>query len=243
MKIALTTLFDEQLAEVGELCVQGLREYTKSRPSCELHVFRKPFRSDRPFSWQKLDAIQAVLNDYEWVMWVDADCLLVNTAVEISTLIETYGKDVDLITARDFNGICCAVMLVRNSNWTREFISTVQFLGDVSDNSAFGADSKAKWEQNTIKVVFEHFPALRNRMNALPTYLIADVVEGYSDQTFMFHFGGIENTERAVRMREMSAKLGAHEGSAQLRRLYPNTLRLTPHERYLHWKAVREQDV
>ncbi len=96
--------------------------------------------------WQKIVALREALdeinpatgNPYEWVMWVDADVVFSNIDRKLETVINEYAKpNTNLLIAPDHFmldmfgafGLCAVntgVFILRNSLWSREFLSAVE---------------------------------------------------------------------------------------------------------------------
>jgi len=71
--------------------------------------------------WYKQSLISTYLPLYDYVLWIDMDCLLLNMSLSIQTLIEEFG-DNDLLVA-DHRGIPdTGLLLFRNSVATREWV-------------------------------------------------------------------------------------------------------------------------
>ena len=129
-------------------------------------------------------------------MWIDADALVMNHRTRVESLIPT-GRDA--VFASDFNGLNAGVFLVRDSEWSRRFLDTVYFLGDLNhDPDGFGA----KWEQNTIKYVLKHFAGFAERTAILPPRRMNSSLSSFAKGDFILHLGALPNGERLRRLRE-----------------------------------------
>lgn len=90
-------------------------------------------------AWNKVALIRRILltrSDYEWVIWMDYDALIVNMKFEIP--FERYsghdlvmwGQPKELYTDGDAHmGLNTGVLLVRNTKWSRDFFGEVAKLG------------------------------------------------------------------------------------------------------------------
>lgn len=76
--------------------------------------------------WQKLRILNQTLltNKYEWVLWTDADALIMNTAVKLEDLVDDQH---DLIISYDWfsNVVNSGHFLLKNSQWGRDFLNRV----------------------------------------------------------------------------------------------------------------------
>ena len=78
----------------------------------------------RPPSWSKIKAAQRLLNEEncDWVFWLDADTVVMNSAKKIEDFLPLeQGKDL-LITAQKGGSYNAGAWLIRNTEWSREFL-------------------------------------------------------------------------------------------------------------------------
>ena len=101
----------------------------------------------RPPAWSKIKAVQSRLDSGEcdWVMWLDADVVFMNSTIRVESLIDARA---DLITTPDRSfGVSSGVWLIRNSAWSHQFLQDwwnmhryvrSKGLSLSGDNKAFG---------------------------------------------------------------------------------------------------------
>ncbi len=85
----------------------------------------------RPSSWGKLPLIRSLMDDYEWVLWLDADVVIVDLEADISREIEN-GKNL-YVVEHSYMGYLrgrperqhtanAGVMLLRSCEWSRSLL-------------------------------------------------------------------------------------------------------------------------
>jgi hypothetical protein len=120
--LCVTTWYDEGFAPLGDLCLESLRVYS-ARHGHDLRLPDAP-RADRPPAWHKIEVILHLLETgYEFVLWVDADAVVVRPEVGIhGELVD--GKDLYLVKhSYDHREIPnTGVCLFRNTDWVRGFL-------------------------------------------------------------------------------------------------------------------------
>lgn len=84
---------------------------------------------DRPIAWSKIRLVTELLDEYEEVLWIDADAVIVDPGRDIREDADPE-KPLSLVehTWDDPPGrraVNTGVMLVRRSDWSREFLSAV----------------------------------------------------------------------------------------------------------------------
>ncbi|KAJ3119465.1 hypothetical protein HK100_000299 [Physocladia obscura] len=76
--------------------------------------------------WQKArDADMLLEKGYDWIWLLDAsDAFIMNGDLDVrdvvAGIVKNAGQDVDILIARDFNGLNAGSFFIRNSKWTRE---------------------------------------------------------------------------------------------------------------------------
>ena len=80
----------------------------------------------RPVPWAKIPFIRSLLDEYEWVLWLDADVVIVDLEADISLEIESE-KDLYMVehTWLGQYTVNSGVMLVQSSDWSRAFLHQV----------------------------------------------------------------------------------------------------------------------
>lgn len=134
-RLCVTTAFDPGYAALGEICAISLDRYAR-RHGFDLRLLRALPETGRPPAWAKIRVIEALFDQgYEYVLWVDADAVVVRLDADIREEIES-GKDLALVchqlTGHPMPGVMVrldvpntGVMLLRNSPWMRGFLQAV----------------------------------------------------------------------------------------------------------------------
>jgi len=191
------TLHDERMAGVGRITAQALRDYARCQNYGFVYHDRLIDPSRHP-SWNKILAVRnALLKQKEgWVMWVDADAVVMNHRVRAESLIP---QGHDLVFASDDNGLVAGIFLIRYCEWSLKFLETVFFLGDLnSDPDDFGP----KWEQNTIKHILKHFAGFAGHVALLPKRQLNSDLASFQPGDFILHLGLMTNGNRERTFRE-----------------------------------------
>jgi len=102
---------------------------------------------DRPISWYKIYKILNLINDYDWVVWMDADSLITNYNVKIEDIINQEVdrkktvflspkdlpiecslpplKETNYIITQDDYSPCMGIFLIKNCEWSRNFFKKI----------------------------------------------------------------------------------------------------------------------
>eukprot|EP00977_Amphora_coffeiformis_P022855 scaffold11639_cov172-Amphora_coffeaeformis.AAC.32 len=79
----------------------------------------------RPPSWSKIKAAQRLLTEEncDWVFWLDADTVVMNSAKTIESFLPADKTKDLLITGQKGGSYNAGAWLIRNSEWSREFLN------------------------------------------------------------------------------------------------------------------------
>lgn len=201
MRLSLVTLCDTHMRTVGDVSVPRFKQY------CDLHGYSFRFYNasmapDRHVAWSKIKAVRNELSNADWVLWIDADCVIADLTRRLEQVIEgNVEKEKYLAISQDDNGLCSGVFLLANCEWTFSFLDAIYFLGNVSDSSRYGEGEK--WEQNAMKCLIREFAFVRDRVCFLPFDIVRSggYAGGYRPGDFIHHFSFMDNKSRVEAMK------------------------------------------
>lgn len=170
---------------------------------CKKHNYdyydeEKYYDRDRPIAWSKINIINSCLNDdknnYDYVVWIDADTLVMNQEIKIEELIEKYTDDKDVTVAQDYKMINTGVIIIKNTLWSRRFFDFLYDQTQFIDHP--------NWEQGAFINLYENnISESQKHINVLPLEL-QNKLNSYwftynYDDCFILHFPGCwrDNTE------------------------------------------------
>jgi len=133
-RICLLTGHDAHYRSLAALTVPQMRRYAASH-GYDIRVLDQMDAGESPVEWAKIKVIRdALQDDVEFLLWIDADALIVRLDQDIR---ECISADVDLYMAWhgpdsarvDWAGFVphynSGVMLIRNTPWAHDFFSRV----------------------------------------------------------------------------------------------------------------------
>ncbi|GAQ84960.1 hypothetical protein KFL_002140140 [Klebsormidium nitens] len=98
---------------------------------------------DRPYNFQKLKLASAACvgrPDDTWVLWTDADALIINQSIPVAALAD---DNFDLVMARDWLTINSGVFFLKCSAWARDFLQRAYNAREHDNNWQLGPDQAA----------------------------------------------------------------------------------------------------
>jgi Methyltransferase domain/galactosyl transferase GMA12/MNN10 family len=101
----------------------------------DLVVSTEDLAEGRPAPWAKVPLVRSLLAQYDWVLWLDADVVIVDLNADISAEIQP-DKDLYLVE-HPWLGQYTAntgVMLLRSCDWSRAFLDRVWALDEYAEH-------------------------------------------------------------------------------------------------------------
>lgn len=78
----------------------------------------------RPVAWSKILAIQYHLPNYDYVMYIDMDAVIMQPSITVESLIYATKEsaEADIVIQSDWNGANTGIWMAKNTAWTKEFL-------------------------------------------------------------------------------------------------------------------------
>lgn len=195
-KIAIVSLYDKKYEEIGKYSNWNKRDYANLH-KYDLYLYQNSLDESRPTAWSKIKAIEKHLSDYDWIMWSDADSLIMNNSVKLETLID---NNYDMIITYDqiSKVLNTGVFLIKNSEWSKVLLKNIysqtQFINHIW------------WENMALIDMLEKNPNLKTKikvidqrsMNSYPNHQI------WGDDDFIAHFPGPNKPMKEYYLKSLS---------------------------------------
>lgn len=167
-------------------------QYTRAR-NCdyaEQHkyqfiAFKEKLDDSRPASWSKLLALLMNWDDYDWLMWIDADAMIMNKDIKLESIID---NKYDFIVSTDLNGINCGIFLVKTTEFMR------QIFEQAYDKKEF--INHPWWEQAALMSLMNENEILRQKTKKINKKEINSYMNDFEKGDFILHLPGFSNDTR-----------------------------------------------
>ena len=159
MRICVTTIYDNNMQEMSKITAyDNFEKYCKLN-GYDLEVINVDYEKNRPTSWYKIVEVKKLLesNKYDWVFFIDLDCLFMNMTIKIETLIDddyfvifAANDDVqDHPVPNKFgvNGVAGSQFLIKNCKISMDFLDDVWSADDLTSDMINHHD----WEQRQFR--------------------------------------------------------------------------------------------
>lgn len=147
--------------------------------------------------WRKLNVIKQNLKDCDYLLWVDADCVILNRWKPLDSLINSE-FDIMLVLEETIE---TGAMLFKNSEWTHSFIEFWDSYrdevidGDMTEYKNNNHEALTRILQQ-VKDVAQHFHFAKNT-----DFVVKHVhVDSRTDETLLMHVAGSTNEDKIVYM-------------------------------------------
>ncbi|MBI1840103.1 MAG: hypothetical protein HYR88_04545 [Verrucomicrobia bacterium] len=213
-RVTLVTLSDDAMTPVASITGKRLRRYA-DRHDYPLVRYSASLDPSRHPSWSKVLAVRNAMMSRQspWVMWVDADAVVMDLEFPASRLIEKTRAN--LVCTEDQNGLNMGVFLIRNCEWSFSLLESVYFLGELREDPD---GYKPLWEQSTFKHLIRYFPEVSTHTEVLRQASMNSSLATYRDGDFVLHLSGMSNDDRLAALASLpiQARAPAHESNGRL---------------------------
>ena len=219
MKFAVCSL------TIGKDYKELMKKCTKSQEDhARLHGYDRItdesiFCPHRHPTWSKILLIQKYLSEYEFILWIDGDVMIMNFERKIEEFINLLPKEKFLLIGRDFQGLNGGIFLIRNCEKAHAFLADVWKRDDMShklfhEQTAMDDLIKTTYKGCARIIPHEHisiFNAYDYRMDERVCWKPGD---------FCIHFAGIKNPQDLANLQDMYSRFTSSdpEGTYRIER-------------------------
>ena len=94
--IGVLMMYDEKYAPVGDISRKNVESYC--RKNGYDFIFSDDMDTSRPLQWSKIKGLQEHLHKYQWLFWIDADCVIMDDTKKLEDFIQ---DDYEFITVSE----------------------------------------------------------------------------------------------------------------------------------------------
>jgi len=132
MKILICTLsINEWYTEIVKYSLKNIKTYAGLHNyECVISYGEDIFDKKRKEPWYKIKLIQKLFeqNDFDYLLWIDADCQIMKHDVKLEYFINKYFSDndnVNLVLTQDNNILNTGVMFFKNTSFSKELLNRI----------------------------------------------------------------------------------------------------------------------
>jgi hypothetical protein len=182
----LTAYDAECFSEIGALCVRSIKNNI-AKTGHQMAVEVIPPHYPRKPSWFKVDAIRRHLGQHDFVMWIDADAMVIGEK-DLRPML----ADAPLNICKDKNGINHGIAAWKNCHEARVALDLMDAL--------YPTYQTHRWfEQAALMSFIDLLPH-----NTLPKHIFNAYQSDLSPETQILHLPGTPNGERLQIMKRIA---------------------------------------
>jgi glycosyltransferase involved in cell wall biosynthesis len=200
-----------------ELCTQSQQSYAL-RHGYTYISDESVYDSNRPFAWSKIPLILKYISEYDFIVWMDADVLIMNPEIKLEIFINMMKPSSFMFVGHDLNNLNTGVFVIRNCTLAREF------LADVWNKTEYL--HHVWWEQAAVIELWKnsqkyrpHIDVLEHRhiniMNAFHSEIDPEI--HWLPGDFCIHFAGIRTRSRLDKLQRQYAPQSSTHSSGMAR--------------------------
>ena len=159
LRICVTTIYDENMLEMSKITAyDNFDKYCKLN-GYDLQVINVDYEKERPASWCKIVEVKKLLesNKYDWVFFIDLDCLFMNMTTKIESFIDddyfvVFGSNSEIHdhpvpNKFGVDGVAGSQFLIKNCQLSLDFLDDVWSAVDLPSDVI----NKYDWEQRQFR--------------------------------------------------------------------------------------------
>lgn len=189
----ITTAFNAKFAQIGEMCVDSIKRYCAAHPQTKHAIEIIPDDYPRPASWFKVGMIARLLPEHNFVLWIDADAMIVG-----GEDIEAMLAPVTLNICKDCNGANGGIVAWRNCAQSFEMLQRIE--------DSYERFKDGKWfEQHAIMELLPQIDFKMQPKEILNAYPVGVENPDANECSQIVHFPGMSIEQRIPLMKKFAA--------------------------------------
>lgn len=180
----ILTAFNSSYSQVGEICAGSIARYCARTGSKFISKIIPDDYARNP-SWFKVDFIRENLAGNDFVLWVDADAMIVDSHGKFEDILQPSTLNI----SKDENGINCGVMAWNNSQQSSDSLLRIATLHDEFKDSGW-------WEQSALMSFIEELD-----VHYQPKFVFNAYTNDLGPETRIVHFPGFSQDEKIILMK------------------------------------------
>jgi len=224
MKIAVVSLFTQEIVELAQYTLLNHKAY------CDKHgydyiVYQGRFSKRHP-AWDKIKAVQEILPNYDYVLWIDTDAIFIDFNQKLENFIIYPEKYNGYFCKDPTNGIYAntGVFLLKNCQWSVDLLEQTWNATSPRLYDTYSKHAYNDWP-------FEQGPMCEILKKDTQHYIIPDYVLNSHEvfvhkKTVVVHYMGSRHTEEIFqgvieKVKSQNKKNEVQSGTVPIRVLPP----------------------
>lgn len=183
MKVLLLNYYNEKFKPLYDVSKSGFTELCKNKNYTHNEVYLQE-EDYKKIMMSKLSVIYNTLitTNADYIIYSDIDVKIIDPHFDI---FEKYNFNKDITFSRDCYGLCAGFMVIKVSDFSKQFFSTCMYLGCHSQKECEFVNQLLNWDgkydtsddtdQELIKSLYYSYPNIRDNVDVeLPEWIISN---------------------------------------------------------------------
>ena len=151
------------------------------------------YDDSKPIPWSKIKLLLKYINQYDYLVWIDADILIMNLNIKLESFIEQYSQ-YDQICGSDFRMTNTGVWFIKNTEFSKLFLQGIW--DNVYDPEEDKSERYMNWEQGSfINLIDKNFLDSKSKIKVTSPMEMNSYWFNYYPGHFVLHFAGVRSNE------------------------------------------------
>jgi len=176
MRIAVLTLYTPNISNYADITTSIHEQYCEHNDYTYIK-YTDTLDASRPPSWSKILALKNNMDDFDWILWIDADTLINNHDIRIESLID---ENYNIVMCGDTTFVLnCGVMLIKCCKENKLFLDKIYNMTQFINSGI--------WEQEAIITYYKRH---RQQFKLIPQQKLNSYMNNINQDGFIMHFPG-----------------------------------------------------
>jgi len=194
--------------EIGESTRPSKEDYCKTH-GYDFYLKDNNFDYSERIHFERIDIFLNKINDYDWIWYLDADCMIMNHTIRLENLIDdNYDVIISRVSNKEQNiQINNGSILIKRSEWS------INFLKYISSCKQYFTHCWASQQAIIDYINITHIEEAKKHIKLVhPRFFNSYYHQWYPDQSFqmgdfVLHPAGSSNSYREILINEMKDKI------------------------------------
>jgi len=198
--LLLTICAGTEFSEIGKISLPIFENYCTLN-NYELMVLDKIIDPYRPPPWSKIIAILKYLSDYDYILWVDSDCLIMRNIPITNIIKDGYDLTIGKFPVMEGHHLYpyllhTGAFIIKNTEWSHWFLRAVY--DRTEDIMSYSVDETA------VTMVYRLYESARSKIDIVDHRKIcsmtSETFDMYKPDSFIRHFARMRYLTRLKSM-------------------------------------------
>ena len=137
MRICVVMFYDDNIKNYGDINYEINKNYCK-KYGLDIIVSHKKIYDNRHPAWERLPLLLKYIDNYDYLIWIDADAFFFPDANNIVDVINN-NSDFNFIFSNDITGlnVNTGILIVKNSQYSKEFLERWAYDDSLFENNTY----------------------------------------------------------------------------------------------------------